>query len=205
MIAIFVTILMSSMVALAELHSDFVKIDAHSYNVILDVRYATQNNFTKTVLYDAPDVYLHKDAAQSLKIASNFAKTLGYKIKIFDGFRPIEIQQQMWDIIQDPRYVTEPEKGQCTHCRGVALDVTLVNQDGTDVEMGTNFDNFTTKAHSTHLKIPKEQIHNRVILSGIMSIAGFHSIPTEWWHFQLEGWEEYKKFSEKEIAIKIKK
>ncbi len=204
MITFFVSI-MSYAVAMAGLHGDFIKIDPNSYDAVLDVRYATHNNFTKTVLYTAPDVYLHKDAAKALKIASTFAKVLGYQIKIFDGFRPVEIQQQMWDIVQDPRYVTEPEKGECTHCRGVALDVTLVNQDGTDVEMGTDFDDFTTKAHSTYLNLTQRQIHNRAILSGIMSIAGFQSIPTEWWHFQLKNWEMYKKHSEKEIGVKIKK
>lgn len=185
------------------LHADLMQIDEKTYNVKLDVKYATKDNFTQKVLYKTPTVYLHKDAAKSLKVASEVAGKLGYKIKIFDGFRPIDIQQTMWNLVKDPQYVSNPA-GPCYHCRATTLDLTLIDASGKELDMGTEFDSFTTKSHIDSKEISGKQLRNRILLAGIMSVAGFEGIRTEWWHFQLKNWRKYKKLSEQEAGIKLK-
>ena len=175
----------------------FVQITQEEYNVILDVKYATEDNFTGKVIYKTPSVFLHKNTASKLKVASEYAEKLGYKIKVFDGFRPLEIQERLFNEIKDERYVSDPKKGVASHSRGVAVDVTLVKKDNLkEVDMGTEFDSFNETAHHKFDAVTPEILQNRIILAGIMSVASFTPLSTEWWHYNLRIYEEYPNYEE---------
>lgn len=177
--------------------SNLVLITEHEYGVILDVKYATTENFTEERIYSTSKVFLHEDAAKKLLIASNYAAKLGYRLKIFDGFRPLDVQKKLYEKVNDERYVSNPVTGVATHTRGVAVDVTLVDCNGTEIDMGTEFDSFEDKAHHNP-NIPNlsaDVLRNRVTLAGIMSLAGFTPLSTEWWHYHLRLYAEYPDYS----------
>ncbi|CAO4844849.1 MAG: D-alanyl-D-alanine dipeptidase [Holosporales bacterium] len=153
-------------------------------NVLLDLRYATVENFTQKPVYGKALCYLHKDAFEKFEIAVKIAATLGFKLKIFDAFRPQFAQQKLWDHTPDPTFITDPKRGS-HHTRGVAVDVTLVDSAGQELDMGTPFDDFTPQSFHGNLDIPEQAIQNRLTLLGIMSTAGFDFYKNEWWHYQL--------------------
>ena len=161
-----------------------VKITPQKYGVELDIAYATTNNFTKQVIYDNNECYLHSVAAEKLKKSCEFAKQCGFKIKIFDGFRPTSAQQKLWDHTPDPNFITPPRKGS-PHSRGVAIDLTLLDKNGEELDMGTGFDNFTEKSFHGNTQISATAQLNRKILLGIMTASGWDFFENEWWHYQL--------------------
>lgn len=159
--------------------------------ILVDVRYATKNNFTGKILYSSSKVYLIKEAAESLVNVNNYLKTkYGYKIKIFDGYRPLSVQKIMWSIIPDERYVANPEKGS-RHNRGCAVDLTLVDSLNNELDMGTGFDDFTERSHRDYKELPDEVIKNRKILEEAMTRFEFIPLETEWWHFDFKDWKKY--------------
>lgn len=91
----------------------------------------------------------------------------------------------------DERYVADPKKGS-RHNRGMAVDLTLVDKEGKELSMPTEYDDFTEKAHRDYMNISEEQIKNRKILEDVMTKYGFIGLTTEWWHFDYRGWEDYE-------------
>ncbi len=167
--------------------------------IIMDVRYATTNNFTGKVLYPTDKVYIRKIVGIALsRVHNELIEKYNYRIKIFDGYRPLSVQKKMWEIMPDNRYVANPAKGS-RHNRGAAVDVTIVDSTGTQLAMGTEYDNFTEKAHYAYQKLPNKVLSNRKLLRETMMRHGFLPITTEWWHFDFNGW---KKFSILNVEIK---
>ena len=161
---------------------DFINLKLFPELFSFDIRYATENNFTHTVLYDEPFCYMrYAPARDLLKIAQDFLDK-GYKIKIFDGYRPHSIQYAMWKIIPNPNFLSDPSKGSI-HNRGGAVDLTITTLDGKDLDMGTDFDHCGFEAYMTNLNLPSEVIANRTLLKEVMEKHGFRGIRTEWWHF----------------------
>lgn len=152
-----------------------------------DVVYATPHNFMGFTLYPLPLCLLHKDAAIQLKKVQEDLEKKGLSLKIFDGYRPLSVQQQMWDKIQDERYVSNPAKNKGRHTRGTAVDVTLVDSSGKELLMPTLFDDLSEKAHSDYPHVSEEAKKNRALLKNVMEKHRFMQLPTEWWHFDLEG------------------
>jgi zinc D-Ala-D-Ala dipeptidase len=148
---------------------------------VLDVRYATKDNFTGQVLYPCGRVWLRRKVALDLILAQQQFKAKGYCIKIFDGYRPISVQWKLWKIAPKG-YVSHPAKGMRMHNRGAAVDMTLIDATGKELDMGTAYD-FLGKA--AHLNYPhtKEVQANRKLLKDIMQSVGFKAISNEWWHF----------------------
>lgn len=109
---------------------------------------------------------------------------------MFDCYRPLSIQKQLWALLPDERYVINPRKGS-RHNRGAEVDVTLVDAKGDELEMPTAYDDFSERAHRDHILLPASAIHNRELLEHIMTHHGFQGLATEWWHFDAEGWEHY--------------
>ncbi|MBX7259992.1 MAG: D-alanyl-D-alanine dipeptidase, partial [Candidatus Hydrogenedentes bacterium] len=158
-------------------------------DIKLDIRYATPNNFTGKTVYPVARCFLVKDAALALaKVQADLHKE-GYGLKVFDGYRPLSVQRAFWAILPDPRYVADPSKGS-RHNRGYAIDLTLVDANGNDVPMPTEYDDFTERAHRDHMDLPKEVIANRARLEKAMKRHGFIPFPTEWWHFDFDGYED---------------
>jgi len=159
--------------------------------IVTDVRYATINNFMHRVLYTTDKVILRKVVADSLAKANKYFKeNYNFRIKIFDGYRPLSVQKLMWKIMPNSNYVANPAKGS-RHNRGAAVDITLVDSLGNQLDMGTEYDNFTKKAHPNYKLLPREVINNRKLLSEIMKKFGFHPITSEWWHFDFQGWGKF--------------
>ena len=161
--------------------------------VILDLKYNTANNFTKTKLYRfANTTYLRKDVAAALQGVEEYLKSIGMAIKIFDAYRPYSITQLMWALIHDERYVANPVYGS-GHNRGISVGLTIVNLSTfRELDMGTAFDNFTDSAHHTFTKnLSKEIISNRTLLKSTMEKFGFKSLETEWWHYSWISNEKY--------------
>lgn len=161
----------------------FFEVTENTFDVALDIRYADDNNFTGAPVYKKPLCFLRNECRKPLEEAIKYAHHLGYKFKIFDGFRPQEAQELLWRFCPDDNYIMNPTKGS-VHTRGIAIDLTLMDEHGVELDMGTPFDDFTTKSHCDAILTP-EQNKNRYILLGIMSAAGWDFFKNEWWHFQL--------------------
>lgn len=160
-------------------------------NVEISLSYATENNITCKKIYKNHIALLHEDAFQCLEKASKFAQYLGYTIKIFDAFRPLYAQQALWDAFPSEEFVSHPKTGKRCHCRGVAVDLTLVDEHGLELDMFTGFDSFEETSHHDHHGISAKAARNREILRSIMRRAGFEELQTEWWHYQLPDYENY--------------
>lgn len=157
-----------------------------TYNVEIDIVYATARNFTGKPVYKKPYCFLHKDAALCLEKAVKLAKNLGFRIKILDAFRPHEAQVALWAHTPDPEFLSHPETGSMPHCRGVAVDLTLLDAQGKELDMGTAFDAFSPLSHHGITEgIPVEAQRNRMLLLGLMTAAGWDFYRNEWWHYQL--------------------
>jgi len=155
-----------------------------AYPVSLDLAYATANNFTGRPIYRRAACYLHPDAAQRLSRAIELAASLGHTLKLFDAFRPSEAQWRMWEFRPDPEFLADPRRGS-PHSRGVAVDLTLVDEAGRELDMGTGFDAFTPLSHHGNQAVSPAAQRNRHLLLGLMSAAGWDFYKNEWWHYQL--------------------
>ena len=176
------------------------EISPRGFDVDIDIAYATPNNFTGKPVYARPGCYLHPVAAAALKRAVALAKPLGYRLKIFDAFRPSEAQWMLWNFRPDPEFLADPRKGS-PHSRGVAVDLTLVDGAGKELDMGTGFDAFTPLSHHASTGIPVAAQKNRLLLLGLMSAAGWDFYKNEWWHYQLFDSKRYKLLSDADLPV----
>ncbi len=162
--------------------SDWKEID-ETTGIAIDIKYATKDNFTKKQIYDCAKCFLRPEAAAKLTEIHKILKDkYGYGLKVFDCFRPRPYQQRLWDIMPNPSYVTPPQKGSM-HSRGLAVDLTIVDKNGKDLDMGTPYDFFGKEAHQDYKGHNAEVNKNRALLKSIMEEHGFGSIRTEWWHY----------------------
>jgi zinc D-Ala-D-Ala dipeptidase len=156
-----------------------------------DMRYATPNNFMKRKLYPVSQCLLQSKVAEQLKQVQFELEKDKKGLKVFDCYRPIAIQKQMWKILPDSNYVANPAKGS-RHNRASAVDLTLVDLvTGKDQEMPSEFDDFSKRAHIDYPDVSLKAKSNRKILRTAMEKHGFSGIKTEWWHYDSIGWERY--------------
>jgi zinc D-Ala-D-Ala dipeptidase len=149
--------------------------------------YATTNNFVKTKLYDCSRCFLRPDVAAAVQKAHSQLQKKKYGgLRLFDCYRPSPVQQRMWSIKPDERYVANPRKGS-DHNRGIAVDLTIVDQSGKPLDMGTPFDDFSPKSHHTYRELPKSVRENRLLLKKTMASVGLQHVDTEWWHYAAKG------------------
>lgn len=175
----------------AQTDTSIVRLADIDSTIVTDVRYATENNFTGKVLYPDDEVFIRKIVGDSLSAANKFLQdNYNLSIKIFDAFRPLAVQKQMWKILPDNRYVADPAKGS-RHNRGAAVDITLIDSTGEQLDMGTDYDNFTERAHFAYKNLSGEQRRNRDLLRKVMMKFGFEPITSEWWHFDFNGWTRF--------------
>lgn len=162
-----------------------VEITAEGFGLDLDIVYATDRNFTGTPVYGRPACFLVEEAADYLRRAVDLAAPLGYRLKVFDGFRPSEAQWKLWEHTPDPEFIADPRRGS-PHSMGAAVDLTLVDAaTGRDLDMGTGFDDLRPISHHGVTEVSAEAQRNRHMLLGIMTAAGFDFFRNEWWHYQL--------------------
>lgn len=151
-------------------------------SAVYDLCYATKNNFTGKRLYKQGEkTFLRLPVVKALQKVAQEVAAAGYTLKIWDAYRPYSATRKMWDLIQDERYVANPAKGS-GHNRGLAVDLTLL-KDGSEVDMGTGFDNFSDTAHHDFKNLREEVLQNRLLLRTTMEKYGFTALETEWWHY----------------------
>lgn len=172
-----------------------IAITPPDYDVAVDIAYATANNFTGAPVYKRAGCYLHPKAAECLQAAIRYAAQAGYRLKIFDAYRPTEAQQKLWDHTPDPNFLADPKRGS-PHSRGVAVDLTLIDARGHELDMGTPFDAFTPLSYHGAEGITPHTASNRLLLLGIMTSAGFDFYRNEWWHYQLFNSRDYPLLSD---------
>eukprot|EP00762_Andalucia_godoyi_P008712 ANDGO_00426.mRNA.1 D-alanyl-D-alanine dipeptidase len=175
---------------------DLSKLDP---TIVLDIRYATADNFTHSAVYPPPSAtcslaYLVSDAARGLVAAHRYLHDhhSGLRIKVWDAYRPLHVQRLFWGLVPDTRFVADPAVGS-KHNRGCAVDATIVDASGqNELDMGTGFDEFSERASVSHVDgLTAQQLQNRQLLWDAMHRAGFTVHPSEWWHFDFHGWESY--------------
>lgn len=172
--------------------------------VIVDMRYATADNFTGRVLYPAAECLLCEPAARRLAAVQKNLAARGLGLKVWDCYRPLSVQKKLWDVVPDPRYVADPRTGS-RHNRGASVDLTLVDSAGHELLMPTPFDEFSEKAHRSYMNLSPEAIKNRRILQDAMESEGFIGLPTEWWHFDDPSWSHFALRDEPLTAPTLKK
>jgi zinc D-Ala-D-Ala dipeptidase len=165
--------------------SVFINLSAISPDFHYDLKYATEDNFLKEKVYECDECYLRYSTALALIQANEQLMKKGYRLKLYDCYRPLSIQKKMWGIKPDKNYVANPYTSGSQHNRGVAVDLTIVDSTGKELDMGTPFDYFGIDSHYNYQNLKDEVKANRVLLRKTMEYAGFKGIKTEWWHFSL--------------------
>jgi D-alanyl-D-alanine dipeptidase len=161
--------------------SDFVDVSEVVPDAVLDMRYATEDNFTGKAVYPVAHCKLRRSVAARLAKAAATLRKHDRRLLIWDCYRPKSIQEVFWKLVPDERYVADPKKGS-RHSRGAAVDVGLVDKDGKAVTLPTKFDDFSEAAHRTKALKGSTGAEART-LEAAMKKAGFVGMPTEWWHF----------------------
>jgi len=156
----------------------------------IDLKYATADNLTGQPIYRDARCLLHVDAARALAKSIDIANVAGYSLLILDAYRPPAAQAILWQACPNQDYVAPLTRGS-NHSRGTAVDVTLIDEQGEIVDMGTGFDEMSEHSHPYHPAVPVQAQRNRLMLNAIMLGGGFKGIASEWWHFELPGSETY--------------
>jgi D-alanyl-D-alanine dipeptidase len=170
--------------------SDLVDIKEVNPHIIVDMRYATEDNFAKRKLYDSNTCFLRKSTAVKLDAVQKELERMNLGLKVWDCYRPLSVQWDFWAILPDERYVADPKKGS-RHNRASAVDLTLVDFQGKELQMPTGFDDFSLRAGHRYQDLPDQAIRNRELLRGLMERAGFIPLPEEWWHYDDENWMQF--------------
>jgi D-alanyl-D-alanine dipeptidase len=184
---------------------ELVDLEKFIPGIVLDIRYATTNNFTGAKIYNLAKAYARKPVADALKKAQADFNKLGYSIKIYDAYRPYSATVKFYEIMKgDTMYVANPYKGS-RHNRGCALDMTIVDaKTMLEVKMPTGYDAMQKEAWPTATISDPEVRKNRETLISVMERNGFKVYTTEWWHFDFVGYERFEvmdiDFEELEIS-----
>lgn len=160
-----------------------INITEYASEFAYEIRYATAENFIGDVLYDCAECLLQPDVAEALVKANAYFCEQGYRIKLYDCYRPLDVQKKMWAKVPRPTYVANPYGKGSIHNKGAAVDMTLVTLEGCYVEMGSDYDFFGRAAHIDNYNFSEEILAHRKLLFTGMRNAGFNTIRTEWWHF----------------------
>ncbi|HMJ71239.1 MAG TPA: M15 family metallopeptidase [Cyclobacteriaceae bacterium] len=171
---------------------ELVNLEKFIPGIVLDIRYATTNNFTGEKIYNLSRAYARKPVADALKKAQAEFKKAGVGIKIFDAYRPYKATVRFYEVYHDTTYVASPYRGS-RHNRGCAIDMTIVDlKTGKDLQMPTEFDSFKKEAWpTTPVKDPVIK-KNRDLIISVMESNGFKVNASEWWHFDFVGWKKYE-------------
>lgn len=156
---------------------------------LFELRYASPYNFLGRTLYSELKPRLRCPVALALQQVQQDLAAEGLGLMVWDAYRPLAVQQAMWDAIRDPRYVSDPSVNAGRHTRGTAVDVTLVDRRGKPLTMPTDYDDFSEAAHVNAKGTPATAERNARHLREAMERRGFMAFPTEWWHFDWNAWE----------------
>lgn len=172
--------------------NELVDLENESSKFSYEIRYATPNNFIGEALYDCPKCLLRPEIAAALIKANQYFCELGYRIRIYDCYRPLDVQKKMWKKVPRATYVANPYDKGSIHNKGAAVDITLETIEGCYVEMGSDYDYFGRESHIDNLNFSKEILSHRKLLIEGMKKFGFITVRTEWWHFSFRRNRSYK-------------
>ena len=158
--------------------------------IVLDIKYATADNFMKEILYPDARAFLQPRVAERLVRVQERLRAQGLGLKVFDGYRPLSVQKKMFARFPQPGFVADPAKGS-NHNRGAAVDVGLVDATGHELPMPSRYDEFSERSHIRYAGGTAEELKNRGILQDAMKAEGFKPLETEWWHFDDPDWQQY--------------
>lgn len=173
----------------------FLRIKDLDNSIEVEMMYAKSDNFVGEAMYDFTEAYLHPKAAKAVVKANALLAKYhpGWRICIYDATRPMSVQQKMWDKVKgtpQQNYVSNPKNGGGLHNYGLAVDVSIIDEKGDSIDMGTKVDALTSTSHIdkeeelvAQGKITQEAMENRRLLRKVMQEAGFKPLRTEWWHF----------------------
>ena len=170
---------------------ELVDIKAAIPSVVLDIKYATTDNFMKEVMYKQARAFARKPVVdQLIKIQAELKKN-GYGLKIYDGYRPYAVTISFYEKASDKNFVANPKNGS-KHNRGCAIDLSIIDlKTGKDVPMPTPYDSFEAAAAANYKDLPAQVIKNRDFLIRTMEAHGFKVLHNEWWHFDFIGWQNF--------------
>jgi D-alanyl-D-alanine dipeptidase len=179
---------------------ELVDIATPAFDVDIALAYATAANITGKPIYRRAECYLLRPAAEALSRAIAQAARLGLRLRIFDALRPTEAQWVLWNFNPDPEFLADPRRGS-PHSRGVAVDLTLLDGRGNELDMGTPFDAFTPLSHHGDARVSPEAQRNRLLLMGLMTDAGWDFYRNEWWHYQLFEARQYRLWRDADLPV----
>ena len=171
--------------------SRFVMLADFVPGIIQEIRYYSTYNFVGDRIdgYEIPCALMTKDAARALKAVSNKAAVMGYRLKVFDAYRPARRMKPFFypDLEKQEIFQKGYVASQSTHSRGSTVDLTLLDmKSGKELDMGSPFDYFSEMSHPDCKDVTEEQFANRMLLRDLMVKNGFSPIDCEWWHFTLQ-------------------
>jgi D-alanyl-D-alanine dipeptidase len=166
---------------------DLKTVDA---SIRISLPYSTPFNFTKKAVYEIEKCVLRRSVAQALRRVQSALRLNSVGLKVYDCYRPLSAQKIFWSVLPDERYVANPEKGS-THNRGSAVDLTLVDRAGIELDMPSAFAEFSAAASRRNPRISPRVRRNLSLLESAMKAEGFIPRPSEWWHFDFKGTSEF--------------
>ncbi len=152
-------------------------------DAVIDLRYSTTNNFTGVVLYDDPEAYLCYGTVKKLMQVQEELKEKGLCILIWDAYRSPEAQWKLWEAYPDPNFVADPRNGLTSHSKGNTIDISIVYEDGSPVELPSEFDEFSAAADRNYSDVSEEAKTNALLLESVMYANGFTGYYGEWWDY----------------------
>ncbi len=171
--------------------SDLVDITLFTKKAVLQIRYATKDNFLDTILYPCAKCLLRYEVLKDLLRAQSEFEADGFTIKLYDCYRPFHVQELMWEKVPIPGLVANPATGS-RHNRGSAVDISLTDARGKELDFGTAHDDFSEKAKTFYPDLPDTVKKNRIYLRKVMQKHHFKGINSEWWHFSHTCGTKYK-------------
>ena len=173
---------------------ELIRLQKVIHGIAEELVYATARNFSGQAVYPSnAAAFLRPNVAKRVQKAQKILEKRGLALKVYDAYRPFSVQKKFWELVPDPRYIADPAVGS-KHNRGAAVDVTLIDEQGKELLMPSEFDDFSIRAHRSFKDLSEEQLQNRAILEDAMERAGFlcdRIYDTEWWHFDDPEWSVY--------------
>lgn len=159
--------------------------------LVLEIRYATEQNITGKKIYVDRRAWLREETIRKLAQVARELEEKGYRLVLWDGWRPASAQKALWAAKPDGRFLTPPNRIS-RHTRGTSVDVSLADRNGKILEMPSDHDEFTDRADEDFCDVPKEVAQRARLLRKAMFRAGFSGVPDEWWHYDLRDWASYE-------------
>ena len=163
--------------------TDLVRVRDYIPDVWVDLRYAGDNNFTGSAIYDFDDAYLRYGTVKKLAAVQEKLRADGLSLLIWDAYRPVYAQRTLWERWPDPTFVANPDTGGSKHSSGGTVDITLCTSDGAELEMPSGFDEFSALADRDYSDVGASAAANAELLERLMNDAGFDGYYGEWWHY----------------------